>query len=294
MIGGTFLTFQTLIQSSPADEAEERQRDVLHLGTFELLQKMKEGNEIPPVNGYQLFVKKMEQIGPLDAAKVAKMVQIQDQLAELTQNPLVDFNFGLTATKEMELGPYGLKGAGPIKVEYTEQTDAPREVGLWERIKSLFVDFVTGPLDTYNTPSTDDEFLAQKPIEDYVTGNRIKADVLKKFKKDTDDPYERAAIDELARLQDEKWALSTSFILDNLTENPVMKVNFYNAGTFSGAVEWAMSEEYTKSMGLWFEQIAVGNFKGSQVAVRKLMLETTSPFLEAQKQAYALYRYGID
>ena len=128
----------------------------------------------------------------------------------------------------------------------------------------------------------------------YIESKMIQRHVLKQFKADiSNDLYERAAVDELIRLKDDKLFLNAIVIIENKTENPVMKINFYNAGTFSGTVEMAMSSEFLSSFGTYFEEVPVGSLNPTR-AVRKLNLEATSPFIEEQRRAYALYRYGID
>ena len=131
-------------------------------------------------------------------------------------------------------------------------------------------------------------------IKEHYQSWRIQHHVLKEFKSDIrNDQYERAAVDELLRLGLDKGFLNAIVIIDDQTENPVMRINFYKAGMFSGTVEMAMSAEYLKALGFYFEEVPVGALNAPQ-AVRKLNLQATSPFIEEQRRAYALYRYGID
>lgn len=131
-------------------------------------------------------------------------------------------------------------------------------------------------------------------IKEHYQTWRIQHNVLKEFKSDIrNDHFERAAVDELLRLGLDKGFLNAIVIIDDQTENPVMRINFYKAGMFTGTVEMAMSSEFVQSFGTYFEQVPVGALNAPQ-AVRKLNLQATSPFIEEQRRAYALYRYGID
>lgn len=128
----------------------------------------------------------------------------------------------------------------------------------------------------------------------FIEAKMIQRHVLKQFKADlANDLFERAAVDELLRLKVDKSFLEAVVIIDSETENPIMRVNFYKAGMFSGTVEMAMSSEFLSSFGTYFEEIPVGSLNPTQ-AVRKLNLQATSPFIERTRQAYALYRNGID
>lgn len=133
-----------------------------------------------------------------------------------------------------------------------------------------------------------------KAISNYFQERKIKSNVLKSFVKDIEtDPFKRAAIDELIRSNDEMATLSSYGYLDYQTQNIILDCGFNDHGTFPKIVERAMAHEFARSLGTYFEGIGVGSLIPSR-AVRKLNLQATSPFLEEQRRAYALYRYGLD
>lgn len=131
-------------------------------------------------------------------------------------------------------------------------------------------------------------------IKDYFEERSIKKNVLKSFVNDLENNfYERAAVDELMRQGLTRTDLEAVVIIHENAGNPIMEINFYDAGMFSGTVERAMSFEFARALGFYFEDVPVGALNESR-AVRKLNLQATSPFIEEQKRAYMLYRYGID
>lgn len=275
-----------------ADQAEERQRDVFDIETRDLYEQGTNQTFQEELRFQRIIEQKKiadqhlkamaEGLDPkVPRTNASKVV---DSL--LGENAIVTLNFGNRSDvlKTFDLGPYGLEGATPVSMEVTS-----REKGFFERVSSSVGNFYR---DTVSYLSGKSETFAKVRL--YFQNWGIQSDVLKEFKSDIrNDQYERAAVDELLRLGLDKGLLNAIVILDNQTENPIMKVNFYNQGMFSGTVEKAMSSEFLSSIGFYFEEVPVGALNAPQ-AVRKLNLQATSPFIEEQRRAYALYRYGID
>lgn len=286
------IALQLTVGCAFADQAEERQRYPLNLGTMDLqkrgIDQAKQEN-LP----YQEILKKealenqrLKAITQGLNPKTSEVAASKTISSALPQNIIADLNLKkqMEAPKQFSLGPYGLGGAAALIGTPTSQTRS-------------FLENASSVVSSASRNSLN--YLASKfetfsKLRNYIDNRLIQYHVLKEFRADlANNLFERAAVDELLRLKNDKGFLNSIAIIDNQTENPVMKVSFYKAGMFSGTVEMAMSKEFNKSFGAYFEEIPVGSLNPTQ-AVRKLNLQATSPFIEQQRRAYALYRYGID
>lgn len=130
---------------------------------------------------------------------------------------------------------------------------------------------------------------ANEKVERYQDDKRIQKEVIEDLRdRIANNPVDRAAVDELIRVNAIQEKVNAPAMIQAQLDNPLVTVNFYETGYFSRAAELAMGSEF-KKLG-YFEQTPQGVLDSKyRSSVRKLWWMTTSPAEERIR--YSLYAF---